>query len=189
MKVPIRNTAEAYGALAQLLHWAVVAGIALQFVWAWRIDRTDSIREEFALVNQHKSIGITVLMLAVLRLAWRAFNRPPPLPAGLPHWERLAARATHWLLYVLIFAMPLTGWAYTSAAGYGPEWFGWLDLPDLVAASERLEEIFGAVHEALAVTLAAVAALHAAAALRHHCVLRDNVLKRMLPTWTTSKRQ
>lgn len=183
MKIPLRNTVTHYGLISQLLHWAVVLLVALQFVWAWRIDQTESVIQTYRLTVQHKSIGMTVLMLAVLRLAWRLFNRPPPLPAGMPRWEMTAAKLSHGLLYALIFAMPLTGWAYSSAGGYGAEWFGWIDFPDFVGESERLEDILGRVHGALAGTLVAVVALHVLAALRHHFILKDSVLKRMLPTW------
>lgn len=138
MKLSLANTDKTYGLIAQLLHWLVVAGISAQFVWAWRIDQAESVRSEFQLVNQHKSIGMTVLALVVLRLGWRAFNRPPAFPAGMKTWEMRAANVAHWLLYVLILAMPVTGWIYTSAAGFGAEFFGLLDIPDLVGQSERL---------------------------------------------------
>jgi cytochrome b561 len=183
MNIPVRNTRNAYGAVAQFLHWAVVAGILLQFVWAWRIDEVESIRREFALVNQHKSIGMTVLLLALIRIGWRAFNRPPPLPAAMREWETRAAAAAHWLLYGLIFALPLSGWAYSSAAGYGAEFWGLLAIPDFVPQGERLESRLMTLHDALGIALVAVAGVHALAALRHHFWLRDDVLRRMLPTW------
>jgi len=185
MNIPVRNTRNAYGAVAQFLHWAVVAGILLQFVWAWRIDEVESIRREFALVNQHKSIGMTVLLLAVLRLGWRAFNRPPPLPGDMRGLERRAAAAAHWALYALILALPLSGWAYSSAAGYGAEFWGFVTIPDFVPQGEELESALRVLHDALGVALLALAAVHALAALRHHCVLRDDVLRRMLPSWNT----
>ncbi len=181
MSVPLRNTDKAYGLVAQLLHWLVVAAILLQFVWAWRIDEADSMRLEFALVNQHKSIGMTILALAVLRLAWRLVSRQPSTPPAMPGWERFAAAVSHWTLYTLIFAIPLSGWAYTSAAGYGAEFFGLVDIPDLVPSDEGLEDVFEDAHEFLGQALLVVVAVHAAAALRHHFLLRDDVLTRMLP--------
>lgn len=183
MILPIRNTLTHYGLVSQLLHWAVVVLITLQFIWAWRIDQTDSVIETYRLTVQHKSIGMTVLMLAVLRLAWRLFNRPPPLPAAMPRWEITASKISHWLLYGLIFAMPLTGWAYSSAGGYGAEWFGWVDIPGFMPESGRLEEILGEVHELLSKALIAVVSIHILAALRHHFILKDTILKRMLPIW------
>jgi len=183
MNIAIRNTGRAYGLVAQSLHWAVVVGISLQFIWAWRIDESESIRQQFALVNQHKSIGMTVLALVLVRLAWRAFNRPPPLPGHMRRWQRLAASATHWLLYAVILLMPLTGWAYSSAAGYGAEFFGLIEIPGFVPDSEALEEIFEQLHEALAVAIAVLVAVHVLAALRHQFLLKDDLIKRMLPSW------
>lgn len=181
MQIPLRNTETAWGLVAQLLHWLVVAGILLQFVWAWRIDETESVRQEFALVNQHKSIGMTILALAVVRLLWRLVNRTPDDPPTMARWERIAATVSHWTLYALILAIPLSGWAYTSAAGYGADFFGLLEIPDLAPSDEDLEELFGEVHEFLGQALLAVTAVHAGAALRHHFLLRDDVLRRMLP--------
>lgn len=183
MNLPIRNTRQAYGLIAQLLHWSVMIGIVLQFVWSWRIDETDSIRQQFALVNQHKSIGMTVLALVLLRLGWRAFNPPPPHPETMKGWERWAASSVHWLLYALILAMPLSGWAYSTAAGYGAEFFGLLDIPGFVPVDEDLEDWLGELHEWLSWAIVALVGLHIAAALRHQFFVRDNVLKRMLPVW------
>ena|SRR6056297_889539 len=183
MKMPIANTPTAYGSVAQALHWLVAAGIGAQFVWAWRIDEADSIRAQFTLVNQHKSIGMTVLALVIIRLLWRAFNRPPPFPPGMSAWEKFAATAAHWSLYALILAMPVSGWIYTSAAGFGPAFFGLVDIPALVDQSERLEKLFGEVHEWLAICIAALVSIHVLAALRHQFVLKDGLLRRMLPPW------
>ncbi len=181
MKLHLRNTPTRFGAVAQFLHWAVVVGIALQFTWAWRIDEADSIRQQFALVNQHKSIGMSVLILVLIRLAWRAFNRPPPHPDTMPPWERRSAAVSHGLLYGLILALPLSGWAYSSAAGYGAEFFGLVEIPDFMPQDERLESILASVHDGLGVALAVLVCVHVLAALRHHFRLHDDVLKRMLP--------
>ncbi|MDT8438081.1 MAG: cytochrome b [Wenzhouxiangellaceae bacterium] len=183
MKIPFRNTDSHYGAVAQLLHWLVVVGILMQFIWSWRIDETDSIRQQYALVVEHKSIGMTVLVLVLVRIGWRLFNRPPRLPAAMNGWERLAASATHWLLYGLILAMPLSGWAWSSAAGYGAEFFGLLEIPDLVGENERLADTLEDVHEWLGRAILAIAGVHVLAALRHHFWLKDSILKRMLPGW------
>lgn len=188
MNVPVGNTRRAYGLVAQALHWLVVGGITAQFVWAWRIDQTDSIRAEFALVNQHKSIGMTVLALVVLRLAWRAFNRPPPFPSSMSAREKFTATSAHWLLYALILLMPLSGWMYTSAAGFGAEFFGLVDIPGLVGQSERLEKVFGQMHEWLAIGILVLVSIHVLAALRHQFVLKDGLLRRMLPLWKREDR-
>ena len=172
-----------YGLIAQLLHWAVVVGILLQYVWAWRIDNTDSIREQFSLVTTHKSIGMTVLALVLLRMGWRAFNKPPPYPPSMARWEINAANLMHALLYLLILLMPLTGWMYTSAAGYGAEFWGLIDVPDFVPTGERLENFMHVAHETIGWVIPIVVAVHVLAALRHHFALKDDVLKRMVPGW------
>jgi cytochrome b561 len=186
MGVPIRNTERAYGLVSQAFHWLIVALIIAQFIWAWRIDGVEGLRARLELVTQHKTIGMTVLALAVLRLIWRLFNRPPPMPAHMRRWERIGAQAAHWLLYGLIFAVPLSGWAYSSAAGFGDYWWGPVDFPSIAPQGEALEERFHEIHEWLTTALAVVAIGHALAALRHHFWLKDNVLRRMLPLWPKS---
>lgn len=183
MSLPIRNTERSYGLVSQAFHWLVVALIIVQYIWAWRIDEVEGLRDRLELVTQHKTIGMTILSLAVLRLLWRLFNRPPPLPAQMPRWEQIAAHAGHWFLYGLIFVIPLSGWAYSSAAGYGDYWWGPVDFPSIAPRSEDLEDLFHELHEWLTTALAFVAIGHALAALRHHFWLKDDVLKRMLPTW------
>jgi cytochrome b561 len=183
MKLAFRNTPTAYGLIAQLFHWSIVLGITLQYIWAWRADEAESIRLEYQLIVQHKSIGMTVLLLAALRIAWRLFNRPPALPDGMRPWERFAAAFTHWALYGLILCVPISGWIYSSAAGYGAEFYGLLDIPDLVGTSEALEDAFHEIHELLGTVLLIVAGVHVAAALQHHFIKKDRVLKGMLPKW------
>src|SRR5690554_3869037 len=183
MHIPIRNTRRNYGLISQLFHWLIVALIIVQYIWAWRIGEIDGFRARFELVTQHKTIGITVLALAVLRLAWRLFNRQPTLPGQMARWEQIAAKAGHWILYVLIFAVPLSGWAYSSAAGFGDTWWGPLSLPAIAPSGELLEDRFAALHGWLTTGLAIVAIGHALAALRHHFWVKDDVLKRMLPIW------
>ncbi|GAB4180145.1 MAG: cytochrome b [Wenzhouxiangellaceae bacterium] len=170
-----------YDPVAQLLHWVVALGVILQFIWAWRIDEADSRAVEYALVVQHKSIGMLVLMLAVLRILWRLFHRPPPLPSGTPAWQRAVSSMVHWALYVLIIAQPLSGWIWSSAAGYGAELFGWVEVPDLVAENEALADLMHDVHETMAWLLLGLASLHVVAALWHQFVRRDGLLWRMLP--------
>lgn len=184
MSLPLRNSDRRYGLISQLFHWSTVTLILVQFAWAWRIDNVEGFRARLELVTQHKTIGMAVLILATLRLLWRLFNRPPPLPIDMRRWERWAARAGHWLLYGLIFAVPLSGWLYSSAAGLGAYWWGPVTFPSLIESSERLEALFVRAHQVLAISLGVLAAIHMLAALRHHFFRRDEVLKRMLPIWT-----
>ena len=183
MSLTMSNTANRYGLVAQFLHWAVVVGIVLQYVWIWRIENTDSIRAEFNLITTHKSIGMTVLGLVLIRLAWRAMVKPPAPPPGMRKWEINAANLTHILLYLMILLMPLTGWMYTSAAGFGAEFWGLLDIPDFVPTGERLEQFMQRAHALLGIALPVIVAVHVFAALRHHFILKDDVLKRMFPGW------
>lgn len=183
LTIPLRNTRFSYGLVSQVFHWLIVALILVQYTWAWRIDRADGFQVRLELVTQHKTIGMFVLMLALVRLLWRLFNRPPDFPETMARWERLAARLGHWLLYGLILAVPLTGWLYSSAAGLGDYWSGPLNFPSLVDSSERLEDRFSLIHQVLAISLGVMAIIHALAALRHHFFKRDDVLRRMLPIW------
>lgn len=177
------NTERAYGAVSQALHWLVVALVVMQFVWAWRIQQLGLGRQRFDLVNEHKSIGLTILALVLLRLVWRYISPPPPFPASMPLWERQAAAIIHGLLYALLLALPLVGWAMSSAAGYGASWFGLVHLPDLVAQDQDLMDRLQWLHAVLAWTLVLLVAGHVLAALRHQFVKKDDVLRRMLPLW------
>lgn len=178
-----RKTPKRYGAVAQFFHWSVVVLITVQYLLAWRIEETELIRDRFELVTQHKTIGMTVLMLAVLRLMWRLFNAPPPLPKHLANWEVWSAKLGHIALYALIFIVPISGWLYSQAAGYGDYWWGPVSFPSFIEASEASEALFYELHELFVKLLIAVAAIHILAALRHHFILKDDVLKRMLPQW------
>jgi len=113
------NTRTRYGWVAALLHWVVAALIVVQFALANLAESADSAMQELAILARHKSFGITILVLASVRLGWRLGNPVPDLPARMPPWERRAARATHWAFYLLLLALPLSGWAMSSAGG-GP---------------------------------------------------------------------
>ncbi len=179
--MPIRNTLERWGSVAKFFHWAIVLLVIGQFVLAFIADDLPVGMQKLAILARHKSFGITILALATLRLLWRAANRSPAMPATMANWERLGARAAHALLYALLFAVPLAGWIMSSAKNFPVSWFGLLQLPDLVAPSESTFAIAHEAHEILAFTLGGVATLHLLAALKHHFINRDSVLRRMLP--------
>jgi cytochrome b561 len=128
----------------------------------------------------HKWIGITVFLLAALRIAWRWRHAPPP-QVPMPQWQRRAATATHLLLYALMLLIPLSGWVYSSATGVSVVYLGLFPLPDLVARDKGLAVVLKAVHGTLNYTLLALVCVHAGAALKHHLVDRDGVLARMWP--------
>ena len=130
----------------------------------------------------HKGLAATAAAdrLAMLRLAWRLGNPPPTLPAGTPHWERKLAAFAHWVLYALIFAVPLSGWWVSDASRVPFKAFFLVPMPDFIATDRALQEAAAEVHEALTMTLLVVVLVHIAAALRHHFLLHDEVLSRML---------
>jgi len=132
------------------------------------------------LYSYHKWAGVTILALSALRLLWRLSHRPPAdLPA--PRWQQQAAHATHLALYALFFAVPLVGWAYSSAAGFPIVWFGVLPLPDFVPKDKALADLIKPWHGALAWAMAALVLMHIGAALKHHFIDRDGLLSRMRP--------
>jgi cytochrome b561 len=175
-----RNTRHRWGAVAQFLHWLIVALIILQVTLATIAEELPPVKK-LGMLARHKSVGITILALAILRLSWRWLNPTPPLPTTLKPYERMLARFTHVMLYVLLFAMPLSGWMMSSARGFPVSWFGFFQLPDLVPKSKPLYEAMLTTHGVLALVLGGVVALHVAGALKHHFMLRDDVLRRMLP--------
>ncbi len=177
----LRNTTQRWGALAQTFHWVIVVLLVIQVTLAEMADDLPAGMRKLTLLARHKSVGITILALVILRLAWRAADEHPALPANLKPYERTLARLTHLALYVLLFAMPLTGWTMSSARGFPVSWFGFFTLPDLVPKSRPLYEALLITHQTLAWFLFAVVALHVAGALKHHFVHKDDVLRRMLP--------
>ena len=182
----LRNTRDRWGAVSQLLHWLIVVLIALQAALGLTGIMLPLGVGKLGVLATHKSIGITILTLAVLRLLWRWMNPTPPLPSNLKPYERVLAHFTHKGLYVLLFAMPLTGWIMSSARGFPVSWFNLFQLPDLVSKSEALYGAMVVTHATLASALAVIVALHIAGALKHHYVLKDDTLRRMLPFGRTT---
>ena len=170
-----------YGAVAIGLHWlaadAIIGNLALGL---YMVDLSLS-PTKLKLYSWHKWIGVTIALLVVVRLAWRLGHRAPALPAGMAPWEQFVASGTHVILYVLLFALPVTGWLMSSAAGFPVVYFGVLPLPDLVAKNKELADLLKTVHYWLNKTLLVLVVLHVAAALKHHVLDRDDVLTRMLP--------
>ncbi|MBW4051317.1 MAG: hypothetical protein HIU85_07625 [Proteobacteria bacterium] len=179
--MPIRNTRERWGSLSQFFHWLIVALILVQAALGLTGLLLPLGMEKLAVLARHKSIGLTILGLAALRLLWRWLNPTPPLQSNLKPHERWLAHFTHVSLYILLFAMPLTGWIMSSARGFPVSWFNLFQLPDLVPKSRGLYDAMVSTHAALAIALAVTVALHIAGAIRHHFVLKDDTLRRMLP--------
>ncbi|MBS1191418.1 MAG: cytochrome [Rhodocyclaceae bacterium] len=170
-----------YTGTAIALHWLLAILIAGSFGLGLYMHDLPLSPWKLKLYSWHKWAGVTIFLLAVARLAWRAGHRPPPLPAGMPRWQQVAADAVHHVLYLLMLVVPLTGWLMSSAEGVQTVWFGVLPLPDLVGKNEALGDLLQAVHKYLNFGFAALVAIHVAAALKHHLVDRNDVLVRMLP--------
>ena len=183
------QTASRYTRTAIVLHWLVAMAIVVNVCLIWSVDYVGEARER-SVIDLHKSIGITVLGLALLRMLWRYAHRPPPLPAGYARWEQIGAHAAHLCLYALMLAMPLSGWLHDSAwkdAATHPmslynlvPWprIGWvMQLPP--ASREQLHDLFGNIHSWLATALYVLVALHIAGSLKHQFIDRQPELERM----------
>jgi cytochrome b561 len=178
-----------YGSVAIALHWLLALAIVGSFgLGVYMHDLPFSIAR-VKLFNYHKWAGVTILALSALRLLWRLTHRPPVVPprvlAAMPPWQQRAAQISHGLMYVLFFAVPLLGWAYSSAAGLSIVWFGVLPLPDFVPVNKDLaNSLLKPLHAYAAFALAAVVLVHVAAALKHQFIDRDNLMSRM---WFTQR--
>jgi len=179
--IQLKNTLQRYGIVAQLLHWTIVALIITQFILADQFHDLPRGLEKYRLINDHKSFGMLVLMLSCLRLCWRWTNPVPSLPSNMPRYEITLAQLTHYLLYVLILCIPLSGWLMSSAGDYKIPFFDWFQFPALISPDDKLKDLFEELHEWLATGLFALAVIHSLAALKHHFINRDNILRRMLP--------
>ncbi|MBL0718997.1 cytochrome b [Piscinibacter sp. Jin2] len=172
-----------YTAPAIALHWLLAGAILGSAAVGLYMTGLKFSPTQLKLYNWHKWAGITILALSLLRLLWRLGHRPPPLPAAIarrmPGWQQRAHHATHGLMYLLFFLVPLTGWAYSSAKGFPIVWFGVLPLPDWVPVRETLAATLKPLHWIAAYSLLGLVALHLGAALKHQLIDRDGLLARM----------
>ncbi len=169
-----------YSGVAVALHWVLAAALLGSWSVGLYMHELPLSPTRLKLYNWHKWAGITILMLSALRLAWRLTHRPPA-DVPMPRWQARAAHFAHGLLYVLFFAVPLAGWAYSSAAGFPVVWFGVLPLPDFVSPNRELAEVLKEVHGALAWLMAVTVLAHVAGALKHQFIEKDGLLSRMRP--------
>ena len=171
-----------YSTFSRLLHWVIAALIIIQYVLIELVSLAAShseIVQQLALLANHKSIGMTVLALSVLRLSWRIFNPPPDLPSSMSERHKNMSFLAHWLIYFLIFMLPLSGWLMSSANAYSVSWFNLFVFPDLIAGNERLSHFLNDTHEILSKLLFGLVVIHVCAALKHHYFDKDDVLNRM----------
>lgn len=174
----LKNTNNRFGVIAILLHWVMaLLLIGLLILGLYMVTVPISL-EKLKLYGWHKEYGLLALMLVIIRLSWRLANIMPTL--ALPWWEKIAARTVHWAFYGFMFALPITGWLITSAAGLPASFFGLFVLPNLMSPDAHWMKIFQATHEWLGYGLLVTFVLHTSAALKHHFINKDNILRRML---------
>ena len=189
---------ERYTRIAIVFHWVIAAFVVANIALAWTFKIWDDRPWTQSVTNTHKTIGITVLGLALMRLLWRIAHRPPPLSPAIPRWQAVAARTGHAALYFLIIAMPLSGWIYDSAWEYAADvpidFFGLFEMPriawvaDMPAGPKKeVDELFHHVHEWLSYLLYVLLAAHLAGALKHQYFDRIPTLERMTFRGATSK--
>jgi cytochrome b561 len=178
--VRLRSSDYRWGAISQTLHWLFVVLLAFQVSWGLWMTTLPLGVHKVKVYAFHKSVGLTLLALACLRLLWRLSERRPELPP-MPIWQRRAAHTVHVLIYLLLFALPLSGWLYNSLAGFPLHWFNLVHVPALRGSDDALKGLVRDLHETLAWVLVVLVAMHAAAAIKHHYLDRDHTLASMIP--------
>lgn len=176
------NTDDAWGAVAKCFHWLFAIVIIGQLVLGKLADDAKLSPLKLDLFVWHKSVGVTLLLLVVLRIVWRLSNAPPRAIDAGARWEHFAATASHTFLYLLMVAVPISGWWVSDTSRIPFKVFWLVPTPDLLSADKAASEVAEMVHGFLTKTLLLLIALHIAAALRHHFILRNNILRRMLPS-------
>lgn len=181
--MPIRNPNDRWGWVSIGIHWLTVLLVLGLLMVGLVMQELPTSRTKMDVYALHKSVGLTVMALTLLRLAWRLFAGTPAPVAGTPRWQALVAQLTHGALYVVLLAMALSGWLYHSASGIPVKlmWFGLFEVPELSGRDEGVADFAVAAHGWLWVVLLALVLLHAGAALKHHYFDRDATLARMLP--------
>jgi cytochrome b561 len=181
MALSTAATNERYTDVAIALHWLLAIAWLASFCAGLYMVGLQLSPLRIRLFNWHKWAGVSILLLSAVRLGWRWTHRPPALPAALGALQAGAARWTHRSMYLLFFLVPLSGWAYSSAVGFPVVWFGRIPLPDFVPVDRSLAENLRQLHAVSSYAIAALAALHAGAALEHRFRRRDAVFSRMIP--------
>ena len=171
-----------YTRTAKTLHWLMAILFFGLLALGFYMHDLPLSPEKLQLYSWHKWAGVTAFLLVLFRLFWRITHRPPALPASMPHLMQFAAHAGHFLLYVLMVAIPLSGWLMSSADGFQTVWFGVLPIPDLLDKNKELGRLLQTIHMALNLLFVTVIVGHVGAALKHHLIDKDHIVKRMLPT-------
>ncbi|MHB1544297.1 MAG: cytochrome b [Gammaproteobacteria bacterium] len=179
--MPFRNDSLNWGVTAKTFHWSIATLVFVEFALGWLAVVWPLTPTKLYLFIWHKSLGMVVLLLVVMRLIWRLFNPRPLFPVSVARWERVTAETVHGLFYAVLILLPFSGWLLNSATGVPFKIFGWFKLPELVAPSRPLMGIMIDAHILLGWALISLLAIHILAALRHHWFRQDVTLKRMLP--------
>jgi cytochrome b561 len=179
--MPARNSPEHWGWVAQFLHWTMALMIIGLAIVGLAMDEMANSPDKLKVYALHKSTGLTVLALALLRLLWRFVDPRPPYPATMPRWQRVLSEISHGLLYVFMIGMPLSGWLYNSASNFPLQWFGLFQVLALSGPDPELKHLAHDIHERGLYVIATLLAIHVGAALKHHFVDRDATLARMTP--------
>jgi cytochrome b561 len=177
----LHNTPESWGAVTKFLHWSMALLIFTLFALGWTADLLPRSPLKIDVFIWHKSLGILALTLVVIRLLWQLANPTPRPPTDTKPWEHVAAKSAHAFLYILMIAMPISGWVINSAANVPFKVFWLVPLPNLTGPNQELRDVAETAHLAMFFLFATVLVAHIGAAIRHHVVKRNNVLTRMLP--------
>ncbi len=183
----VKNSADRWGWVSLGIHWLTLLMILGLATAGFLMQELANSPAKVQVYSLHKSMGLTVLALTVLRLLWRRYAGVPQPEPGTPAWQALMAKLAHGALYLILLAMPISGWLYNSASGFPLKWFGLIALPKLSGYDPELKQAALAAHETLFLALAAIVTVHALAALKHHYLNRDNTLRRMLPPASRAK--
>jgi cytochrome b561 len=170
-----------YTRTAVTLHWLIALLILAAFPLGLYMHDLPLSPHKLRMYSYHKWIGVTIFLFAVIRLYWRATHRPPAMPDTMQRWEKFAAESVHYLLYIMIFIIPVSGWLMSSAMGFQTVWFGVLPLPDLLGKDKELADQLHEVHEMLNYGMLGLLLGHVGASFKHHLIERDDVLVRMVP--------
>jgi cytochrome b561 len=178
----IKNTRTSYGSVSQCFHWLIAVGIITMLALGFIASNTEQKKWAGQLFWVHKSLGLTLLTLMLMRLLWRLYNTAPDYGPHIKRWQVMAAKSLHWGFYVVLFAMFTSGWITTSTGKHGVSFWGWFDATLPMTRSKATHHLSGDWHTALAWVIIGLIVVHVLAACKHHFVDRDDVLKRMLPS-------
>lgn len=177
----VKNSKNHYGLIAIFLHWLIALIVFVLLPLGIYMTYLPISYQKLKLYGWHKEYGILILMLIIVRMFWRLVNIQPLLPTYLPNWQKLAARAVHYSFYIFLLVLPISGWLITSAVNLPVSFFGIVIFPNLISPNQNLLPLFISIHKWLGYILIAIICLHVSAALKHHFINKDDVLRRMLP--------